>query len=168
MEHRNAYLWMASPRKPGYVQPTEIAYGTQFDAWLHHMGWSCREAALALDIPEQRTRDLRAGWRQARINGGMLPSIMTRLAMSACAAGIPPAKETPDCYDLRDRLAQAASDAGLDPWPAGEMPKEQPRSPNKWPPACETKKAATKLPKEHDGRPVLRRKPGKKRLRPAA
>lgn len=130
---RNLYLWMGVPRLRGYQHRSKQTYDTEFDRWLQKMDWNCREAATELDIPYQRVRDLRAGWCAGQLNGGILPSIMTRYAMAALAAGIQPVHYTADCYDLRDRLAQAAHDAGLEPWPAGIMPERNPDSARKRP-----------------------------------
>jgi len=117
---RNVYVWMARPRLQGYRKQSRKSYNTEFDRWMREIDMNTREVATALDIPEQRVIDLRAGWRDGRINGAMVPSFATRYAMAALLAGLRPVIETPDCYDLRDRLAQAAHDAGLEPWPQGE------------------------------------------------
>jgi hypothetical protein len=86
-----------------------------------------REVAMALDIPEQRVRDLRAGWLTGVTNAGIVPSFITRYAMVALLHDLRPVRTNPECYDLVVRLGQAAFDAGLEPWPAGELKLVNPR-----------------------------------------
>ena len=117
---RNVYPWMAQPRLRGYQKKRKHNYTTEFDRWMREVDMNAREVALALDIPEQRVKDLQAGWRNGRLNGGLVPSFATRYAMAALLEGLNPIGDNPDCYDLRDRLGQAGFDAGLEPWPAGD------------------------------------------------
>ena len=150
---RNAYHWMAKPRHEDY-KPDKRRKGavpTEFDRWLRHMNWSMRVAALELDIPEARIVHLRSGWRGGRLNGGIVPSFATRYAMVALAAGLRPVPENPDCVDLRDRLAQAAHDAGLDPWPAGEKFARNPNARSKGPLAG-AEPVAEKIKREREKR----------------
>lgn len=119
---RNVYHWMARPRLQGFKKDRRIPdHGTEFDRWLREMNFNRREAAMALDLPEQRIRDLQAGWRNGRLNGGILPSIVTRLAMAAISAGVRPVPPDTECWDMVVRLAQAADNAGLAPWPPGKL-----------------------------------------------
>lgn len=112
---RNAYAWMGKRRKPGYAT-TSKRQETLFDNWLWRMNINIREAALLLDLPEQRCRHLQMGRHGHKLGRKMGPSAVTRLAMAAIFRGLPAALETPDCYELRDRLAEAAVAAGLAPW----------------------------------------------------
>ena len=118
---RNAYLWMAQTRLRGYRKSDTRAYDTEFDRWMREMNLNTREAALLLDLPHQRICDLRAGWRTGRLNGGIVPNFITCYAMSALKAGLQAGPETAESYDIVVRLGQAAFEAGLAPWPPGEL-----------------------------------------------
>lgn len=117
---RNLYKWMSGKLMKGYRSSNRTGH-TEFDRWMRECDFSIREATVALDIPESRVMDLRNGWKAGRIGGGIVPSFATCYAMAAIKAGLTAVPMNADCVDLRDRLAQAAFDAGLEPWPAGEV-----------------------------------------------
>ena len=124
---RNLYTWMTAARKEYYIGKDRPS-NTEFDRWMRECGFSRRGAALALDIPLSRVIEFRDGWTWARKRPAPLPSFITRYAMAAVAQGIAAVPIDSDLYDLRDRLAQAAYKAGIEPWPEGQKLTKPPKS----------------------------------------
>lgn len=120
---RNQYAWMGRRRKPGYAKNVK-RYNTIFDDWLREVDMNIREAAAALDLPEERCRQMQRGVIGHRGSRRLEPSMVTRFAMSAIQAYLTPSVISSDCFELRDRLADAAIRHGLAPWERPGAPTE--------------------------------------------
>lgn len=163
---RNQYTWMGKPRLRGYRHTKRSHCNTEFDRWMRVVDMNSREVAEVLDIPEDRIADLRSGWRGGRLNGGIVPSFITRYAMAAVLEGLQPAPVSAECYDMVVRLGQAAHDAGLTPWPAGELLRKMPRpdAAGEFPNEESEVKRAPKPPAEKRPGPRIKWSAGGKRI----
>lgn len=112
---RNQYAWMGRRRKDGYA-PNAQRHRTMFDDWLFSANINIRQASEIMDIPEMRCRHMQKGRTGIRAGTLVDPCLITRYAMTAIFVGLAPSRLTMDCYEMRDRLADAAIEAGFAPW----------------------------------------------------